>query len=159
FPREQLFLAWERFKKYILRAPNHGFSDHIFIEKFYTGLDALTQSVANTTTDGCYMDRTFNKIAIILDIIAKHNHSWRGGDQSGGINTSTMLATHPVAMDRNISKVTLILHIKGNENLNRKNRGSSSYVPPIGPLFNSQNWMKGLSHYHGGSKIEGIVEK
>ncbi|MCD7463820.1 hypothetical protein HAX54_051469, partial [Datura stramonium] len=62
---------------------------HILLEKFYTGLDALTQSVANNTTGGSFKDKTFNHIAIILDKIAKHNHAWHGGDHSGGINVGT----------------------------------------------------------------------
>ncbi|MCD9638514.1 hypothetical protein HAX54_022520, partial [Datura stramonium] len=45
--REQLFEAWERFRQYILRVDNHGFPNHILLEKFYIGLDALTQFVSN----------------------------------------------------------------------------------------------------------------
>ncbi|MCE3052095.1 hypothetical protein HAX54_051584, partial [Datura stramonium] len=44
--REQLFKALERFKQYILRAPNHGFPEHILLEKFYIGLYPLRLSIA-----------------------------------------------------------------------------------------------------------------
>ncbi|MCD9559087.1 hypothetical protein HAX54_016819, partial [Datura stramonium] len=66
---EQLFEAWERFQYYILWTPNHGFLEHILLENFYTILDALTQSVANNIIGGCFMDKTFNRISIILDKI------------------------------------------------------------------------------------------
>ncbi|MCD9641877.1 hypothetical protein HAX54_028358, partial [Datura stramonium] len=68
-PREQLFEAWKCFKQYILRAPNHWFPEHIFLEKFYTSLDPLTYPIVNNATGGCFMDMTFNWIAIILDWI------------------------------------------------------------------------------------------
>ncbi|MCD7449343.1 hypothetical protein HAX54_051532, partial [Datura stramonium] len=35
------------------------------------------------------MEKTFNRIAVILDKIEKHNHAWHGGDQSRGINVGT----------------------------------------------------------------------
>ncbi|MCD7468852.1 hypothetical protein HAX54_007367 [Datura stramonium] len=89
---EQLFEAWERFRRYILRAHNHRFPDHIR-EVLYR-LDALKQPVANNDTFRCFMEKTFNKIAIILDKIAKHNYAWHGGDQSGGINVGTPSLSH-----------------------------------------------------------------
>ncbi|MCD9639233.1 hypothetical protein HAX54_023636 [Datura stramonium] len=83
------FEAWERFKQYILRVTNHGLVEHILLKKFYIGLDPLTQSIGDNVIAGCFIDKTFNQIVIILDRIAKHNHAWHEGDQSGGINMGT----------------------------------------------------------------------
>ncbi|MCD7454895.1 hypothetical protein HAX54_026426 [Datura stramonium] len=33
---------------------------------------------------GCFMDKTFNRISIILHKIEKHNHVWHGGDRGVG---------------------------------------------------------------------------
>ncbi|MCD9637558.1 hypothetical protein HAX54_020925, partial [Datura stramonium] len=60
--------------------PNHELPDKILLEKFYIVLDALTQFLSKTVVGGCFMDKTFNIIDIILDKITKHNHAWHGGD-------------------------------------------------------------------------------
>ncbi|MCD9640679.1 hypothetical protein HAX54_026129, partial [Datura stramonium] len=49
-------------------------------------------SVADNAARGCFMDKIFNRIAIILDRIANHNHAWHGRDQSGGLNLDTPLS-------------------------------------------------------------------
>ncbi|MCD7463779.1 hypothetical protein HAX54_051368, partial [Datura stramonium] len=69
-----------------MKAPTHGFPDHIFLEKFYTGLDPLTQFMANNAAGGYFMNETYNRISIILDQIAMHNQAWHSGDQSRGLN-------------------------------------------------------------------------
>ncbi|MCD7461743.1 hypothetical protein HAX54_047018, partial [Datura stramonium] len=57
---EQSFEAWEIFRKYILRAPNHGFPEYILFEKFYIGLDVWTKLVTKNVAGGGFMDKTFN---------------------------------------------------------------------------------------------------
>ncbi|MCD7470588.1 hypothetical protein HAX54_010564, partial [Datura stramonium] len=69
-----------------------GFPKHILLEKFYTGLEALTQSVDNNSIGGCFKENTSNRIVIVLNKIANHNHAWHGGDQSEGINKGTNIA-------------------------------------------------------------------
>ncbi|MCE0481532.1 hypothetical protein HAX54_039342, partial [Datura stramonium] len=43
----------------------------------------------NNAVGYCFMEKTFNQIAIILDPIAKHNHALHGGDQNRGLNMGT----------------------------------------------------------------------
>ncbi|MCD9643349.1 hypothetical protein HAX54_030752, partial [Datura stramonium] len=59
--------------------------------KFYTGLDPLTQSVVNNMTGGCFLDKTFARITIILDKIAKHNQDWHASDNGGGVKIGAYL--------------------------------------------------------------------
>ncbi|MCD7467037.1 hypothetical protein HAX54_004223, partial [Datura stramonium] len=48
------------------RAPTHEFPNKILLEKFYTGLDPLTQLEANNATYNRFMDKTCNRITTIL---------------------------------------------------------------------------------------------
>ncbi|MCD7458091.1 hypothetical protein HAX54_037138 [Datura stramonium] len=50
--------------------------------------------VANNATGACFVDKTFNRIAIILDRIVKRNHAWNRGDKSGGINLCNLSLSH-----------------------------------------------------------------
>ncbi|MCD7459200.1 hypothetical protein HAX54_040282, partial [Datura stramonium] len=68
------------------------------VENFFTevnnDLDSLSQSVANNAAGGCFMDKTYNFIATILDGVVKHNHAWNFHDQSGGVNAGIPSLTH-----------------------------------------------------------------
>ncbi|MCE0481004.1 hypothetical protein HAX54_038325, partial [Datura stramonium] len=78
----------------MLKDPSHGFPQNILLEKFYTGLDPFTRSMANNVARGCFMDKTYNRIATILDRIIKHNQAWHASDQSGGIHVGSPSMTH-----------------------------------------------------------------
>ncbi|XP_070002885.1 uncharacterized protein [Nicotiana sylvestris] len=84
-PGEHLHEAWDRFKLYLVRSPNHGFPDSILLEKFYMGLDPMNQSIAKNATDGSFMDKSFARVTQILDKMAKHNEAWHSEDTIGGI--------------------------------------------------------------------------
>ncbi|XP_019248467.1 PREDICTED: uncharacterized protein LOC109227724 [Nicotiana attenuata] len=84
-PGEHLHEAWDRFKLYLGRSPNHGFPDSILLDKFYMGLDAMNQSIAKNVADGSFMDKTFARITQILHKIAQHNQAWHSEDTTGGI--------------------------------------------------------------------------
>ncbi|XP_070017685.1 uncharacterized protein [Nicotiana sylvestris] len=84
-PGEYLHEAWDRFKLYLVRSPNHGFSDSILLEKFHMGLDPMNQSIAKNVADGSFMDKTFARITQILDKMANHNQAWHSEDTTGGI--------------------------------------------------------------------------
>ncbi|XP_070028714.1 uncharacterized protein [Nicotiana sylvestris] len=84
-PEEHLHEAWDRFKLYLVRSPNHGFPDSILLEKFYMGLDSINQSIAKNATDGSFMDKTFARVTQILDKMAQHNQAWHSEDTTGGI--------------------------------------------------------------------------
>ncbi|XP_070025323.1 uncharacterized protein [Nicotiana sylvestris] len=82
---EHLHEAWDHFKLYLVRSPNHGFSDSILLEKFYMGLDPMNQSIAKNAADGSFMDKSFTRVTQILDKMAKHNQAWHSKDTTGGI--------------------------------------------------------------------------
>ncbi|XP_070019801.1 uncharacterized protein [Nicotiana sylvestris] len=84
-PGEHLLEAWDRFKLYLVRSPNHGFPDSILLEKFYMGLDPMNQSIAKNAAYGSFMDKSFAKVTQILDKMAKHNQAWNSEDTTGGI--------------------------------------------------------------------------
>ncbi|XP_070054520.1 uncharacterized protein [Nicotiana tomentosiformis] len=95
-PGEHLHEVWDRFKLYLVRSPNHGFSDKILLEKFYMGLDQLNQSIAKNVADGLFMDKTFTRITQILDKMAEHNQAWHSEDTTGGIAYGTPSLTNMI---------------------------------------------------------------
>ncbi|XP_060192668.1 uncharacterized protein LOC132622140 [Lycium barbarum] len=56
---EQLYESWKRFKEYLQKISNHGFSRNILMEKFYRGLDQVTQSIANNAAHGSFMNKSY----------------------------------------------------------------------------------------------------
>ncbi|XP_075098875.1 uncharacterized protein LOC107805954 [Nicotiana tabacum] len=95
-PGEHLHEAWDRFKLYLARSPNHGFPDKILLEKFYMGLDPLNQSIAKNVVDGSFMDKTFIRITQILDKMAEHNQARHSEDTMGGIEYGTPSLTNMI---------------------------------------------------------------
>ncbi|MCD9644934.1 hypothetical protein HAX54_033468, partial [Datura stramonium] len=91
-----------RFKQYVLRDSTHGFPENILLEKFYTGLDPLTQSVANNVIGGCFIDKTGNRITTILDKIDRNNHAWHAGDSGVAKGQGLMLKTGEKGRHRNM---------------------------------------------------------
>ncbi|XP_019226883.1 PREDICTED: uncharacterized protein LOC109208256 [Nicotiana attenuata] len=84
-PGEHLHEAWDRFKLYLVRSPNHGFPDSILLDKFYMGLDPMNQSIAKNAADGYFMDKSFARVTQILDKMAKHNQAWHSEDTTSGV--------------------------------------------------------------------------
>ncbi|XP_070015444.1 uncharacterized protein [Nicotiana sylvestris] len=68
---EQLHEAWDRFKLYLMRSPNHGFLDSMLLENFYMGLDPMNQAIAKNAADGSFMDKSFARVTQILDKMTK----------------------------------------------------------------------------------------
>nr|XP_016483090.1 PREDICTED: uncharacterized protein LOC107803814 [Nicotiana tabacum] len=93
---EHLYEACDRFKLYLVRSSNHGFSNTILLEKFYMGLDPLNQSIAKNVADGSFMDKTFTRVTQILDKMAKHNQAWHLEDTKGGIAYGTPFLTNMI---------------------------------------------------------------
>ncbi|XP_070023293.1 uncharacterized protein [Nicotiana sylvestris] len=84
-PGEHLHEAWDDFKLYLVRSPNHGFPDSILLEKFYMGLDPVNQSIAKNAADGSFMDKSLARLTQILYKMAKHNQAWHSEDTTCGI--------------------------------------------------------------------------
>ncbi|XP_009628374.1 uncharacterized protein [Nicotiana tomentosiformis] len=108
-PGEHLHGAWDRFKLYLVRSPNHGFPDKILLEKFYMGLDPLHQSIAKNSVDGSFMDKTFTRITQILDKMAEHNQAWHSKDTTGGIAYGTPTLTNMIKENQERDQVIVSL--------------------------------------------------
>nr|XP_009790664.1 PREDICTED: uncharacterized protein LOC104238085 [Nicotiana sylvestris] len=93
---EHLHEAWDRFKLYLVRSPNHGFLESILLEKFYMVLDPMNQSIAKNAADESFMDKTFARITQILDKMAIHNQAWHSEDTTGGIAYGTPSLTNMI---------------------------------------------------------------
>ncbi|XP_059302294.1 uncharacterized protein LOC132054268 [Lycium ferocissimum] len=93
--REQLFEAWERYKEYLDRSPNHGFPDHIPKDKFYRGFDPMTQAIANNAIGRCFMNKSYASITDILDRLTTHSQAWHSSN-SDGLSLRTPLTQNVV---------------------------------------------------------------
>ncbi|XP_070019541.1 uncharacterized protein [Nicotiana sylvestris] len=76
-PGEHLHEAWDRFKLYLVRSPNHGFLDPIFFEKFYMGLDPMNQSIAKNAADESFMEKSFARMQM-RDLSREQNPKQKG---------------------------------------------------------------------------------
>ncbi|XP_060170554.1 uncharacterized protein LOC132601489 [Lycium barbarum] len=50
------------------------------MEKFYRGLDPITQSIANNAADACFMDKTYTRVTNILTRLTTHNQAWHSNN-------------------------------------------------------------------------------
>nr|XP_016507319.1 PREDICTED: uncharacterized protein LOC107825007 [Nicotiana tabacum] len=107
-PGEHLHGAWDRFKLYLVRSPNHGFPDTILLEKFYMGLDPLNQSIAKNVADGSFMDKTFTRVTQILDKMAEHNQAWHSEDTTGEITYGTPSLTNMIKENQERDQVNVV---------------------------------------------------
>ncbi|XP_019229820.1 PREDICTED: uncharacterized protein LOC109210804 [Nicotiana attenuata] len=185
-PGEHLHEAWDRFKLYLVRPPNH----------------------AKNAADGSFMDETFARITQILDKMAIHNQAWHSEDTTGGIVYGIPSLTNMIKENQerdqviaglatNVNVLTKMFtesQIKkrkpyqvsgqqnqwrpnpqgqcnqqwrndqgssnqGNWSNNNKNfstRSSKPYVPPKGKYSNSPHWNEGFS---SDSKLENMLER
>ncbi|XP_019251044.1 PREDICTED: uncharacterized protein LOC109229957 [Nicotiana attenuata] len=162
---EHLHEAWDRFKLYLVRSPNHGFLDSILLKKFYMGLDAMNQSIDKNAADGSFMDKTFARIRQILDKMAKHNQAWHSEDTTGGIacgfatnvNVLTKMLTESQTKKVNVAEDVQPTSNEDYEEENYVNnsqegyQSSNPYVPPKGQYSN-----QGSS---SDSKLENMLER
>ncbi|XP_059310955.1 uncharacterized protein LOC132062392 [Lycium ferocissimum] len=109
---EQLFEAWERYKEYLDRSPNHGFPDQILKEKFYRGLDPMTQAIANNAAGGCFLNKSFANITNILDQLTTHSQAWNSS-KSDGLSLGTLLIQNIRLDEREAKKVNVCEDISG----------------------------------------------
>nr|XP_009629109.1 uncharacterized protein LOC104119332 [Nicotiana tomentosiformis] len=178
-PGEHLHEAWDRFKLYLVRSPNHDFPDTILLKIFYMGLDPLNQSIAKNAADGSLMDKKFTRISQILDKMAEHNQAWHSEDTMGGIAYGTPSLTNmikenqerdQIARRQTISIIlkvvtkdnpTKVLDNKINGGLTRKGKAINSgemikVVQVKGQYSNPSHWMEGSSSE---SKLENMLER
>ncbi|PHT34510.1 DNA-directed RNA polymerase subunit beta [Capsicum baccatum] len=60
-PNEALHETWERFKKKLMRCPNHHMTNVHLMEILYRALNSVTKPVVDNAAGGSFMDLTFNE--------------------------------------------------------------------------------------------------
>ncbi|XP_018627270.1 uncharacterized protein [Nicotiana tomentosiformis] len=60
------------------------------------GLDPLNQSITKNAADRSFMDKTFTRVAQILNKMAEHNQAWYSEDTTGGIAYGTPSLTNMI---------------------------------------------------------------
>ncbi|XP_070014947.1 uncharacterized protein [Nicotiana sylvestris] len=145
---EQLHEAWDRFKLYLVRSPNHGFPDSMLLEKFYMGLDPMNQAIAKNATDGSFMDKSFARVTQILDKMAKHNQAWHSEDTTRGISygsasLSNLIKENQeryqviVGLARNVNVLTKMF----TENQTKKVNAVEDVQPILDENFEEENYI------------------
>ncbi|XP_070015158.1 uncharacterized protein [Nicotiana sylvestris] len=105
-PGKHLHEAWDQFKLYLVRSPNHGFLDSIMLKKFYMGLDPTNQSIAKNAANESFMDKTFTRFTQILDKMAQHNQAWHSEDTTCGISYGSTSLTNLIKDNQERDQVT-----------------------------------------------------
>nr|GEY43735.1 reverse transcriptase domain-containing protein [Tanacetum cinerariifolium] len=75
-PHESLFEAWEHYKLYIDRCPNHNMLLVTKIDTFYNGLTLRYRDTINAATGGTYMQKTPNECYDLIENKTAHHNHW-----------------------------------------------------------------------------------
>ncbi|XP_038880418.1 uncharacterized protein LOC120072068 [Benincasa hispida] len=67
---------WVRFRKLGKNCPHIEMPDCVLMETFYNGLDRSTQAVADASTAGGLMYKTYTEAKIILDRVSRNTDEW-----------------------------------------------------------------------------------
>ncbi|KAI3451369.1 hypothetical protein Pfo_008034 [Paulownia fortunei] len=73
---EPLYEAWERFKDFLRRCPQHGFEDWQQVQYFYNGLNGQTRTIIDAAAGGTLMFKTTNEAHILLEEMATNSYQW-----------------------------------------------------------------------------------
>ncbi|XP_059295574.1 uncharacterized protein LOC132048910 [Lycium ferocissimum] len=146
---EQLYEAWERFKEYLQKSPNHGFLDHILMVKFYRGLDPLTQAVENNAAGGT---ESVAYGAPMIHNIMKQNQETQ--QTTAQLATNTSLLTK-IFDDREVKKVNVVEEVPGiPKGMYQVQEGSYQEGPSMqfedANYVNNSQWGYQRQNYQGG---------
>nr|GEV25951.1 reverse transcriptase domain-containing protein [Tanacetum cinerariifolium] len=73
---ESLFEAWERYKLYIDRCPNHNMFPVTQIDTFYNGLTLRHGDTINAATGGTFMKRRLEECYDLIENMTAHHNNW-----------------------------------------------------------------------------------
>lgn len=73
---EQLFEAWERFKKLLRRCPSHNFEDWVQIELFYNGLNGQTRTTVDAEAGGTIFAKSPEQAYELLEQMTINSYQW-----------------------------------------------------------------------------------
>ncbi|PHT45387.1 hypothetical protein CQW23_14545 [Capsicum baccatum] len=79
-PTEALHETWERFKKKLMRCPNHHMTNVHLMEILYRSLNSVTKPVVDKAAGGSFMDLTFVQASDMLDRMTKQSRAWHTMD-------------------------------------------------------------------------------
>ncbi|GKD80939.1 hypothetical protein Tco_1347778 [Tanacetum coccineum] len=86
-PDESLFCAWERFKKLLMKCPQHYLTDMQEVILFYNGLDVPTRQILDLR--GAIPTKTAANAKVAIQDIAKYSQKWHNGTYSKNRSTKT----------------------------------------------------------------------
>ncbi|GKC22876.1 reverse transcriptase domain-containing protein, partial [Tanacetum coccineum] len=75
-PHESLFEAWERYKLYIDRCPNHNMLLVTQIDTFYNGLTLRHRDTINAAAGGTFMQKTPEECYELIENMTAHHNHW-----------------------------------------------------------------------------------
>ncbi|PHT48675.1 hypothetical protein CQW23_12883 [Capsicum baccatum] len=91
FPTKALHETWDRFKKKLMRCPNHHMTNVHLMEILYRALNSVTKPVVDNAAGGSFMDLTFNEASGMLDRMTKQSRAWHTRDSEGRLKKSKQL--------------------------------------------------------------------
>ena len=86
-PTEALYETWERFKKKLMRCPNHQMTNVHLMEILYRALNSVTKPVVDNVVGGSFMDLTFIEACDMLDRMTKQSRAWHTKDSEVASST------------------------------------------------------------------------
>ena len=89
---ESLTETWDRYKELLRKCPHHGLTRWMQIYNFYTGLNAHTRQMIDTSAGGIFLKRTTQQAFDLLDGIATNSYQWSQermvkGNGNNGVTT------------------------------------------------------------------------
>ncbi|GJS70790.1 reverse transcriptase domain-containing protein [Tanacetum coccineum] len=75
-PHESLFEAWERYKLFIDRCPNHNMLLVTQIDTFYNGLTLSHWDTINVAAGGTFMQKTLEECYELIENMTAHHNHW-----------------------------------------------------------------------------------
>ncbi|GKB63409.1 reverse transcriptase domain-containing protein [Tanacetum coccineum] len=75
-PHESLFEAWERYKLYIDRCPNHNMLLVTQIDTFYNGLTLRHRDTINAAAGGTFIQKTPEECYELIENMTAHHNHW-----------------------------------------------------------------------------------
>ncbi|XP_068662913.1 uncharacterized protein [Aristolochia californica] len=73
---ESLYEAWEGYKNFIRRCPQHGFPDWLQVQMFYNGLNEQTRTIVDAASGGTLMSKTVEGATSLFEEMASNNYQW-----------------------------------------------------------------------------------
>ena len=92
-PTEALHETWERFKKKLMRCPNHQMTNVHLMEILYRALNSMTKPVVDNSVGGSFMDLNSLEASDMLDRMTKQSTAWHTKDSEVASSTESISMT------------------------------------------------------------------